>query len=147
MNRKHLNLLCAAAGLVLAAAMFITIGNFPDRVTSAARYALFLVTILSAFSFLLLIQSLFSALPDKVLWVKAPKPFSITIILTLIYVLLLDYAGFFLSSALYIISLGWCLGFKRPLGLLVGTSALLGTVYFVFVRFLSVPVPTGMLGG
>nr|WP_321502652.1 tripartite tricarboxylate transporter TctB family protein [uncultured Dethiosulfovibrio sp.] len=147
MTRKHLNLLCAAAGLILAAAMFISVGYFPDRVVSAARYILFLAGFLAVFSLILLIQAIVKNLPEKVVWVKAPKAFCITVVLTVIYALSLAFLGFFLSSGLYLVSLGWGLGFKKPLWLTVGSSVLLGFVYLVFVRFLSVPVPTGIWGG
>ncbi|MDD4835941.1 MAG: tripartite tricarboxylate transporter TctB family protein [Dethiosulfovibrio sp.] len=147
MSRKQLNILCAAAGLVLAAAMFISVGYFPDRVVSAARYVLFLSGVMSVFSLLLLIQTLLVGTSEKLVWVKAPRPFFSTVALTVIYVISLDFVGFFPASGLYMIILGWILGFKRPVGLIGGSLVLLGTVYLVFVRFLSVPVPTGLLGG
>ncbi len=147
MSRKHLNIFCAAAGLVLAAAMFISVGKFPDRVVSAARYVLFLSGVMSVFSLMLLVQTLLVGSSERLIWVKAPKPFFYTVVLTLVYVLSLDFIGFFPASGFYMVTLGWILGFKRPVGLIGGSLVLLGTVYLVFVRFLSVPVPTGLLGG
>lgn len=147
MNRRHLNLLCAAAGLALAAAMFISVGHFPDRVVSAARYVLFLSGIMSFFSLSLLVQTLTQGPSDRLVWIKAPRPFFATVVLTLVYVLSLDILGFFPASGLYMVFLGWSLGFRKPVGLIGGSVALLATVYLIFVRFLSVPVPTGLLGG
>ncbi len=147
MTRKHLNLLCAAAGLILAAAMFISTGYFPKRVVSATRYVLFLSGTLAAFSSIFLVQTLASSISDRVVWIKAPGPFFMTVILTVLYAFSLDFLGFFPSSGIYIVLLGWGLGFKKPLWLVGGTSILMALIYLVFVKFLSVPVPMGVWGG
>lgn len=145
MKNKSLNIMTAAAGLSLAAAMFLIARGFPDRATSASRYVIFLSAVLALFSFLLPFDR--TAKNNKVLlWIKKPALFWKTAIVTGVYALMLPYAGFFISSALYMIFLSWLLGLKKPLWVLVSTGGLLFFIYVVFVRFLTVPVPMGIWG-
>ncbi|PIE54544.1 MAG: hypothetical protein CSA35_05045 [Dethiosulfovibrio peptidovorans] len=146
MTRKRLNALCGAAGLVLAAAMFLQTRTIPDRAPSARGYVLFLVAVLGCLCLLLLIQSGRSGDNRTVSWFLRPWFFWSTVGAVALYVFVLSWLGFFLASALFMAVLGWTLGFRKPLWLLACIGGLLGFVYLVFVRFLSVPVPPGSWG-
>ncbi len=141
-------MICAAAGLVLAAAMFISARSFPDRAAAASRYVFFLVAVLSVLSLsLLFLGARKEGDARPIRWIKSSRPFWATLGGSIVYIGLMNYIGFFPGSAIYVIFLGYVLGFRNPLWILTGTSGLLLFVYFVFVRFLAVPVPSGLWGG
>ncbi|MCF4114434.1 MULTISPECIES: tripartite tricarboxylate transporter TctB family protein [Dethiosulfovibrio] len=147
MNRKFLNILCAAAGLVLAAAMFFSAGSFPDRAEAATRYVVFLSGLLACLSLALMAQFAFKdSGGERIRWVVNRRTFLFTVVASVLFVLLLNFVGFFLASGFYMFVLGWILGFRDKMWLLIGTLGLLGFVYIVFVRFLAVPVPAGLWG-
>ena len=69
----------------------------------------------------------------------------IALIATAVYLLLIPLLGFFVSSALFVLSLSFSLGYRR---LLVSTlSCLLWAIgiYVVFSRVLKLPLPQGLI--
>jgi hypothetical protein len=147
MNKKTVSILSGAAGLVLAAAVYSVVLTFPERAVNASRYVVFLLAVLAVLSVILLVTSLKSGDRSNPTWIKAPRYFFTAAVLTLAYAAVMDWAGFFLSSAVYMVLLSLGLGLRRPKLLILSTAAILLTVYFVFVRFLGVPVPMGTLWG
>jgi hypothetical protein len=141
-----LNRIVSVAGLALAAAMFFAARGFPGRAAPAARWVFFLSGSLGFLSILLFAQSYYTVARDQIKWVDAPVFFLATAGGMVVYILVLPYAGFFIASFLFMIVLGYVLGFRKPLSLLGGTVGLLLFIYLVFVRFLAVPVPVGLLG-
>ena len=77
-------------------------------------------------------------------WIERPVYFYATAGLLIVYIILLTVIGFFPASFLFMIGLAWILGYRKIISLSVGTISLLSVIYFVFIRFLSVPVPTGL---
>lgn len=144
MNKKTVSILSGAAGILLAGAIYSETLKFPAYAVHASQYVMFLLAVMAILCGLLIVASLKSGGAGKTQWVKAPGPFAATVALTLVYVLSLKYAGFYVASAVYMLVLAFLLGLRRPLLLIVSTAALLALVYGVFVRFLGVPVPLGI---
>lgn len=147
MNQRGINRFIALAGLLLAGAMALNTNAFPERAAAAARYVLFLSTAMAFFSVVLLLHPLKNGGNQKIEWVRAPKYFLATVVGLLCYVLLLALLGFFAASFLFMTLTTWMLGFRDLRFLLLGTGGTLFFIYLVFVRFLQVPVPTGLFGG
>ncbi|MDY3869485.1 MAG: tripartite tricarboxylate transporter TctB family protein [Pyramidobacter sp.] len=147
MNKKTVSILCGAAGLVLAAAVYSVVLTFPERAENASRYVNFLLVVLAVLCSILIAVSLKSGDTSRPVWIKAPRYFFITAALTIAYAVVMDKVGFFLASGVYMIVLSLGLGLRRPKLMIISTAVILATVYFVFVRFLGVPVPMGTLWG
>ena len=145
MTRSSANKAFAAGGLGLAIALFLGAYNFPDRAADAARYIFFLAGTMAVLSLILFVQKIPS--PDSdVRWVRSVRNFSITLAALGAYGLLIPWLGFFPASGLFMAVLGWLLGFRRPVFLLLGIAIILGFVYIVFIHFLGVPIPMGIWG-
>ena len=144
MNRKTISVLSGAAGILSAGALYSLVLKFPPYAVHASQYVKFLLAVLTVLCSILVVSSLMTHDSERVQWVKAPGPFTVTLVLTVLYMFSLKYSGFYVSSALYMLLLAPALGLRRPLLLLTSTAALLALVYSVFVRFLRVPVPLGV---
>ncbi len=144
MNRKYVSILSGAAGILLAGAVYSQVLKFPSYAIHATQYVKFLLTVMTVLCALLLVSSFFSRDTSKPSWVKAPLLFTVTVVLTVLNVVAMQYVGFYISSAVYMLVLAFCLGLRRPLMLILCTVLLLALVYGVFVRFLGVPVPLGI---
>ena len=151
MTKQMVNRISGILGSILALTLFITSSNFPDRAASATLYIHFLSIVLGIFSVILVLQSLVNKQSKqnilKTIWVHAPKHFFAAIICIIVYAVLLQWAGFFLSSFLFMIALAWFLGYRKILVLTGSATVLLLFIYFVFVKFLTVPVPLGLWEG
>lgn len=147
MNSRWLNRFIALAGIALAGAMALNASSFPERAAAAARYVHFLAATMTLFSVILLLQSFRPHAPSQVEWVRARKPFLAAVAGLLCYVPLLSILGFFPASFVFMTATGRLLGFRNLKFLFLGTGGTLLFIYVVFVRFLQVPVPTGLIGG
>ncbi len=153
MRRTTSDGLFGAAGLALATTVALGATGFPERADAAVRYLYFLSLVLGLLSLLLVSQSLLRSRKEtekassaSVEWVRAPLPFLGTLLAMLCYAWITPHLGFFPASFLFMLCLGWFLGFRKPLPLLGGTAGLLAFIWLVFVRFLAVPVPSGPWG-
>ncbi|WP_026368032.1 tripartite tricarboxylate transporter TctB family protein [Aminiphilus circumscriptus] len=151
MRRTTSDGLFGAAGLALAAAVALAATDFPERADAAVRYLYFLSLVLGLLSLLLVSQSLLrfrkeTEKASSVEWVRAPLPFLGTLFAMLCYAWITPRLGFFPASFLFMLCLGWFLGFRKPLPLLGGTAGLLAFIWLIFVKFLAVPVPGGPWG-
>ena len=81
---------------------------------------------------------------NEISWKEAKYPIIVCIVL-LAYILGILYIGFFVSSAVFMVAFMFVLGYKNWPVVIGTTVALLGTIYFVFVRFLAMNLPRGML--
>lgn len=141
------NKISCAGGLALAAALFIAAQGFPERAVSAALYVKFLSVCLFLLSGILMAQTLLSPVKGKTIeWVKNPRKFLITTGAMVVYVVLLYVIGFFPASILMMIGLARGLGYKKWKPLIIGALVMMVFIYLLFVQFLAVPVPAGLLG-
>ncbi len=149
MKEINVNRIFALAGFVLSGALLFGTRQFPERAVSAARYVNFLGITMGVLSLILLLSSIREneRNSERVVWIESPLHFVETLIGIIVYFVLINWLGFFVSSLLFLIILGWFLGYRKPLKLIASSVGLLLFIYFVFVRFLTVPVPSGILGG
>jgi hypothetical protein len=100
---------------------------------------------LAVLSLILLLQKTSS--PDShVRWVRSPKNFTLTLASMVGYGILISFIGFF-RPAPFLWPHFLDARLPAPLFILLGTGLILGFVWLVFVHFLGVPVPMGIVGG
>lgn len=146
MTKKLVSLLSGISGIIIAALIYFTqVRKFPSYAVESTRYATFLLIVFAILCYLLLVVTLFQKSDGaRPVWVKAPSKFTFTVVLMFVYVLSLEYIGFYVASVAFMLVLAPLLGLRRPLLLITCTVLLLAIVYGVFVHFLSVPVPLGV---
>lgn len=138
--------------LILSLVLLFSTATFPDRAESAALYVRFLAVCLMLFSVIFIADTFLKSAKDKdknrvVVWIKAPREFLIAMVSLIIYVVSLKFIGFFPASIIFMPVLGYLLGFKKKVPLILGSIGLMAFIYLVFVYLLTVPVPMGFLEG
>lgn len=129
--------------LVLDAIYFALIRELPPK---AAKYPMFVCILLAVLTIILGIQTFLSkeSYNDKLFKGFKPKQFFFIVIISAIYILLIDLVGFFTTTFVYLILT--MVGLKAKLLYSILTSiGFCILMYLVFVTFLKVPVPTGFL--
>lgn len=72
------------------------------------------------------------------------KPKLITIGTTLLYVILIPILGYAVSTFIYLGFLGWFLGIKNPIRIIVYSSAITFILFAVFKLWLQARLPSGL---
>ena len=70
--------------------------------------------------------------------------FCFTFFGTVVYALAIPYAGFYCSSAVFVLSLMILLGSRKRLSIILTALCTMSLLYVVFTLFLHVPLPKGM---
>ena len=139
----------------VVAFMYIVCGYFfykmvhlPEEIQSYPR---FVIILLFGLTTLYLVQMLLAAFKngtesgvDKVFKDFQAKQFFVSLIAVIIYVVLINFLGFYIATALFLI--GLLLYLKVPyLHTAIAVVAILALVYFAFGMFLGVKLPKGLL--
>jgi len=78
---------------------------------------------------------------------KGTRRLVLSILIAVLFVVILDLLGFILDCTLVMFFYLLLLGIKKRLLLAVVPPAVTASVYLVFEKFLSISLPTGILGG
>lgn len=130
---------------ILEAFYFLLIKQLPEK---AAKYPYFVLGLLFALTLLLAFNSFFGKSEEdnednKFKDMKKGQFFFI-IIVSAIYIFLIDIVGFFTTTFVYLLVV--MLGLKNSVKWTIVTSIIFPIfIYLVFVTFLKVPVPKGFL--
>ena len=62
-----------------------------------------------------------------------------------LYVLAIQIIGFFVASGVFVIAMMFYLGERKPATYALAASSILVFYYVLFIRFLHVPLPAGLL--
>ena len=145
--------LLGAILMLLAILVFIGVVNFKDtaedyRALPPSFFPNILVGVMVVLSLALLVRG----------WRNAPSPifkqsvrpsnvlrvFGLMVLLV-VFIVLLQYVGFAISSFLFLLALQLVLAERRPVRLLVFAIGVTLVMYVVFVLLLRVPLPRGLL--
>ncbi len=128
--------------IVISALMIYEARTFPKRASFAGGYVIFLALLLIIFSVLILISK---EKKTEKLEIKKFSKFLFLVISTGLYIFLIPYVGFFTVSFVYMITVMRYLGVKSVLPLVLSPLITLGFIYYIFVIFLTIPIPQGFL--
>ncbi len=136
MNRIQITpiILIVIASLMIKAAL-----AYPARAAFASHYVMFWAFTLIVFCIVILFSS-----KKKAEKVENPKKLLFLILSVALYLFAMTYIGFFISSAVFMIGSMLYLGVRNKITLITTTILVLGGIYFIFLKFLEVPVPTGI---
>jgi hypothetical protein len=70
---------------------------------------------------------------------------SMMIISSLIYMVIMGYVGFFVTTTVYLPIMMLLLGIRKARTIVLSTGIVVVLIYLVFMKFLSVPFPEGIL--
>ena len=136
-----------AVGIILVAAGFL-VPTYDLRAISALLPATMLIGLIVLSVLLLLAdQRKASAGEDAAPMTKAPKRVIGAFLMIVSYALACDFVGFYVSTAVTIPLVAWVFGYRSPLGLLIATVIVVGTIWAIFDFGMSQDFPTGRLWG
>ncbi|PWR01396.1 hypothetical protein DKT77_16960 [Meridianimarinicoccus roseus] len=136
-----------ALGIILVAAGFL-IPTSNLRAISALLPAAMLIGLIVLSVVLLLADQRTASAGEKAAPVtKAPKRVIGAFLLIVGYALATDFIGFYVSTTVTIPLVAWVFGYRSPLGLLIATVIVVGTIWAIFDFGMSQDFPTGRLWG
>ncbi|MWB79667.1 tripartite tricarboxylate transporter TctB family protein [Pseudooceanicola sp. 216_PA32_1] len=136
-----------ALGIIVVAAAFL-IPTYDLRAISALLPAVMLIGLIVLSVLLLLAdQRKARAGEDAQPMTKSPKRVIGAFLLIVAYALATDFIGFYVSTAATIPLVAWVFGYRSPLGLLIATVIVVGTIWAIFDFGMSQDFPTGRFWG
>ncbi len=128
--------------IVISALIINEARTFPKRASFAGGYVIFLSLLLIIFSLIILFSKNKKA---EALVIKKVSKFLFLVVTTFLYIFLIPYAGFFTISFIYMIAVMRYLGVNSLWPLILSPIITLGFIYYIFVIFLTIPIPQGFL--
>lgn len=150
MTKRVAELLLLSAFLVLAVLLYTSTASYPESVQgSTANYVRFLAISLG---FLCTVELFLCVAKvgegrQNLNIAKAPFRFWGLLILLVIYSVVLEQLGFYIASGLFLPAAMVVLGARNKMQICFTTAGVLGFVYLVFERLLTVPLPERLLFG
>lgn len=151
MQEKKWNIDLVAALLVLAvcAVFWWQLGFINTQFDKI--FPQFVIIALVILAVLLLVKSFVKPEMKKVYAIKNRNMVALGAVLLVLWVVLLDYTGFFLTSVAMFAVLSWIMQdkakrtFKAAISSVLVGVILVGAIYLLFVKLLMVPLPKGAL--
>ena len=135
----------SALGIIVVAAGFL-IPTFELRAISALLPAAMLIgLILLSVILLFADQRKVGAGEDAQPMTQSPERVIGAFLLIVAYALATDFMGFYVSTTVTIPLVAWIFGYRSPLGLLIATVIVVGTIWAIFDFGMSQDFPTGRL--
>ena len=138
------DLVIGVIALAIGIVMFIETKSFPDITKVYCRIVLIILIVIGA---AMILTSLINAKkpgPEEVHVKEWINPL-IIFAFVLVYVIMIDFIGFFVSSAIIMPVVMIFMGYKKPLPIILTTVGMLGFVYILFVTQLKLRMPQGLL--
>lgn len=136
-----------ALGIIVAAAGFL-FPTFELRAISALLPAAMLIGLIVLSVFLLLAdQRKASAGEGAAPMTKSPKRVVGAFLLIVAYALATDFIGFYVSTVVAVPLVAWIFGYRSPVGLLIATVIVVGTIWAIFDFGMNQDFPTGRFWG
>ncbi|WP_050527864.1 tripartite tricarboxylate transporter TctB family protein [Pseudorhodobacter aquimaris] len=144
MTRATLDRLVLGGFIVLAVLLYISTASYTGIAQkTSAVYVRFLAVSFGGLSTVQLLFSLRKTTHDEPLdlFGRAARFFGLVAGLVL-FAVSFESLGFFIPAAIFIPAIAWMLGYRNPLVIGLSTGAVLLGVYLIFIRLLSVNLPS-----
>ena len=136
-----------AIGIIVVAAGFLIPTQDLRAISALLPAAMLIGLIVLSVALLVSDQRKASAGEDAEPMTKAPKRVIGAFLLIVAYALSCDFIGFYVSTAITIPLVAWIFGYRSPIGLLIATVIVVGTIWAIFDFGMSQDFPTGRFWG
>ncbi|HHI69407.1 MAG TPA: tripartite tricarboxylate transporter TctB family protein [Rhodobacteraceae bacterium] len=143
MTKKTVDRAVLALIIVMAVLLYVSTANYPGIAkTTSAKYVRFLAVFIGGLSVVQLGHSLLRdrSLDRLILTGHLPRFLGLLLAL-IVFSLVFEPLGFFIPAAVFIPTVAFMLGYRNPIIIGLTTAGVLGFVYLVFVKLLSVNLP------
>lgn len=136
-----------AVGVIVASAALL-IPTFEMRAISALLPAAMLIGLIVLSVFLFLSDQRKASSGERAQpMTNSPKRVIKAFLLIVAYALATDFIGFYVSTAVTIPWVAWLFGYRNPMGLLLATVIVVGTIWLIFDFGMSQDFPNGRFWG
>lgn len=136
-----------ALGIIVAAAGFLIPTTALRPISALLPAAMLVGLIVLSVALLVSDQRKASAGESAKSMTQAPKRVIGAFLLIVTYALACDFIGFYVSTAVTIPLVAWIFGYRSPIGLLIATVIVVGTIWAIFDFGMSQDFPTGRFWG
>lgn len=148
-DRSHNRLIrpetLTAVGIILIAAGFLVPTADLRSISALLPAAMLFGLIVLALALLVMDQRKAAKTEAPAQMTQSPKRVAGAFLLILGYALACDFVGFYLSTAVTIPLVAFAFGYRNPLGLLVATVIVVGSIWLIFDFGMSQSFPAGRL--
>lgn len=148
-DRSHNRLIrpetLTAVGIILIAAGFLVPTADLRSISALLPAAMLFGLIVLALALLVMDQRKAAKTEAPAQMTQSPKRVAGAFLLILGYALACDFIGFYVSTALTIPLVAFAFGYRNPLGLLVATAIVVGSIWLIFDFGMSQSFPAGRL--
>ncbi len=143
MTKKSIDRIVLVLFIVMAVALYLSTANFSGIAkTTSAYYVKFLAVFIGTLSVMQLTMSILKdrSVSSLKLSDHMPRFFGLLIAL-IIFALVFEHLGFFISAGIFIPVVAFILGYRNTISIVLTTLGVLIFVYLIFVTLLSVNLP------
>lgn len=143
MTKKYIDRAVLLFFIIIAVFLYISTADYPGIAkTTSAHYVKFLSVFIGTLSVLQLLISLVKDINYTRLHISDHMPRFIGLLISLIiFAIIFEHLGFFISAGIFIPSVALILGYRNYISIVITTFSVLTFVYLVFVKLLSVNLP------
>ncbi len=142
MSKKYIDILVSIFFIVLAILLYRSTATYPkSALFTTAVYVKFLAISLGIAGLLQLLFSFKIDASQKIIFAKNPKKFFILVVSLILYVWIMRYIGFIISTLLFLPATMWFMGYKKFVKSVIISIGITLFVYILFVRIFEIQLP------
>lgn len=146
MKKKQMEILLGICFVILAVLLYKSTASFrTSSIVTTGFYIKFLAISLALSGGYELVKALIKNDTSKVSFAKNPKRFMSLIALLILYVFIMEYLGFIISSMIFLPLCMFAMGYKKVLKSFVISAFVVAFVYGLFVQVFDIPLPESSL--
>ncbi len=146
MNKKYIEILLSIFLIILSVLLYRSTATFPkSALFTTAVYIKFLSISLLIASLFMLIFAIKADIKERVNFTKDPKKFFILILSLIIYVWIMRYVGFIISTLIFLITTMRFMGYDKFVKSLIISVGVTAFVYILFVKIFEIQLPEATL--
>jgi len=142
MSKKYIDIVLSIFFIILAVLLYRSTATFPkSALFTTAVYIKFLAYLLAITGFVQLVKSIRSDATITVIFAKNPKNFFILILSLIVYVWIIRYVGFIISTLIFLPVTMRYMGYKKFRKSIIISAGITLFVYVLFVQIFSIQLP------
>ncbi len=142
MSKKYIDIVLSLFFITLAVLLYRSTASFPkSALFTTAVYIKFLAYALGIAGFVQFIVSLMSDVSIKVVFAKNPKKFFILILSLIVYVWIMRYIGFIISTLIFLPVTMRYMGYEKFRKSIIISAGITLFVYVLFVQIFEIQLP------
>ncbi len=146
MCKKYIDILVSIFFMVLAILLYRSTATYPkSALFTTAVYVKFLAISLCVAGALQLFLSFKTDSEQKIIFAKNPKKFFILVVSLIVYVWIMKYLGFIISTLIFLPVTMWFMGYKKLVKSIIISIGITLFVYILFVRIFEIQLPEATL--